>query len=173
MSDRSEQALRKRLELAKKATPKGERTLWTVDGAVRGYLCIRDAFNEHLLTIEDSADMATAQHIAASHPDVVCADLEEILALRAAVERLRAENQQLCREIDWLANTLEVESPYCDECDFRDERYPDYLENVTWCAHAPDGTCDSCDQSWRKAAVMATRESPGESVNFPESDQGE
>ena len=84
MSDRSDATLRERLELAKKATTKGERTLWTVDGAVRGYLCIRDAFNEHLLTIEDSADMATAQHIAANHPDVVRADLEEILARKAA-----------------------------------------------------------------------------------------
>lgn len=98
--------------------------------------------------------------------------LTEVERLRAEVARLRVENQQLCRQIDWLANTLEVESPYCDECEFRDERYPDYGENVTWCAHAPDGTCDSCDQSWRMEARKATRENPGESGNVPEN-QGE
>lgn len=105
MSDRSEQTLRERLELTKKATPEGERTLWTVDPAVRGYICIRDAFNEHLLTIEDSADMATAQHIAANHPDVVCADLEEILALRAEVERLRKRAERLRAGVKSLKST--------------------------------------------------------------------
>lgn len=33
--------------------------------------------------------------------------------------------------------------------------------------------CPYCGTIWRKAAVMATRESPGESGNFPESEQGE
>lgn len=99
MSDRSDQALRERLELARKATPEGENTLWMVDGAVRGDLCIRDAFNERLLTMEDSIDRKTARHIAASSPDVVRADLEEILALRAEVARLN-------READWLAEHL-------------------------------------------------------------------
>lgn len=107
MSDRSEQALRERLELAKKATPKGERTLWTVDGAVRGYLCIRDAFNEHLLTVEDSADMATAQHIAANHPDVVRTDLEEIFALRAEVARLRKRAERLRAGVKSLKSTVD------------------------------------------------------------------
>ena len=180
MSDRSEQALRERLELAKKATPKGERTLWTVDPAGRGYLCIRDAFNEHLLTIEDSADMATARHIAANHPDVVCADLEEILALRAEVERLRAEtkalknsafefgvvfstkvNEMRARE-DWLVKQVAIQSnvygekPYCPmpgehKCKMRQG-------------------CDLCGanlnaraECWRKAAEMATQENLGNS----------
>lgn len=137
MNDRSDAALRERLELAKKATPKGERTLWTVDHAGRGDLCIRDAFNERLLTMEDSTDMATAQHIAANHPDVVRADLEKILALRAEVERLRAETEALKNSAFEFSET------------------------------------ERRRQCWRKAAEMATREIPGESGNFPESEQGE
>lgn len=107
MSDRSERALRERLELAKKATPEGEKTLWIVDGAVRGCLCIRDAFNERLLTMEDSIDMKTARHIAASSPDVVRADIEEILALRAEVARLEDE-----------VASLEQEQKFSDETEY-------------------------------------------------------
>lgn len=113
MNDRSNAALRERLELAKKATPKGERTLWTVDPAVRGDLCIRDAFNERMLTMEDSTDKATAHHIAANHPDVVRTDLEEIFALRAEVERLqnmverlRAGAKSLKSTVDFLVSNL-------------------------------------------------------------------
>lgn len=39
-NDRSDDALRERLEIAGKATPEDENTLWTVDPAVRGDLCI-------------------------------------------------------------------------------------------------------------------------------------
>lgn len=93
--DRSEAALRERLEIAGKATPKGESTLWMVDPAVPRDLCIRDAFNERILTMEDCTATATAHHIAASSPDVVRADIEEILRLRAENERLVLENQRL------------------------------------------------------------------------------
>lgn len=96
MNDRSDAALRERLELAKKATPEGENTLWMVDGAVRGDLCIREGFNfKRLLTMGDCTNRATARHIAANHPDVVCADLEEILALRAEVVRLQKKIEEL------------------------------------------------------------------------------
>lgn len=153
MSDRSEQALRERLELAKKATPKGERTLWTVDPAGRGYLCIRDAFNEHLLTIEDSADMATAQHIAANHPDVVCADLEEILALRAEkVNEMRAREEWLIKRI-LEENIFRCPMPKAHKCE---QRY-----GILCCLDSAE--TESRRQCWRKAADMATRENPGES----------
>lgn len=181
MSDRSEQALRERLELAKKATPEGERTLWTVDGVVRGYLCIRDAFNEHLLTVEDSADMATARYIAASSPDVVRADLEEILALRAEVARLRDENEALKNDAfefgvmfstkvkemrareTWLAEQVAIfGNPFCvksyeHECEFCD---------IDSCR----ATIKARAECWSKLADMATRENPGISGNFPENE---
>ena len=96
------------------------------------------------------------------HPLENCVEYRELLA---EVERLREENKRLCGELervheeaDWLAESLETESPYCDECEFKDEQYYDYGENVTWCAHAPDGTNDTCDKSWRKAARKAIEE---------------
>lgn len=181
MSDRSNEALRERLELAKKATPEGENTLWMVDGAVRGDLCIRDAFNERLLTMEDSIDRKTARHIAASSPDVVRADLEEILALRSEVARLREENEALknsafkigvgfstkanemrARE-EWLAEQVAIfGNPFCvmsyeHECEFCD---------IDSCR----ATIKARAECWRKLADMATRENPGISGNLPENE---
>lgn len=40
-------------------------------------------------------DRSDAAHIAANHPDVVRADIEEILRLRGEVKRLRDENEAL------------------------------------------------------------------------------
>lgn len=94
-NDRSDAALRERLEITGKATPKGESTLWMVDPAVPRDLCVRDAYNERILTMEDCTATATARHIAANHPDVVRADIEEILRLRQEVARLELENQRL------------------------------------------------------------------------------
>lgn len=79
-------------ELAEKAVPKGEKTIWTADFASPHETCVRDAFTERILTMEDYTDQATAAHIAANHPDVVRADIEEIL-------RLRKERDWLLREI--------------------------------------------------------------------------
>lgn len=92
-NDRSDAALRERLEIAGKATPEGEKTIWTVDPAAPRDLCIRDPFNERILTMEDCTDHATAAHIAASSPDVVREDIEELL-------RLRQENKRLCGELE-------------------------------------------------------------------------
>lgn len=92
-NDRSDAALRERLRIAEKATPKGESTLWMVDPAVPRDLCIRDAFNERILTMEDCTATAAAHHIAASSPDVVREDIEELL-------RLRQENKRLCGELE-------------------------------------------------------------------------
>lgn len=121
--------------------------------AVASYLNSID--EDSRVTREDQA--ANAEFIAAAPTD--------ISRLLAEVERLRQENKRLCGEIervheeaDWLAESLETESPYCEECEFKDEQYYDYGENVTWCAHAPDGTNDTCDQSWRKAARKAMEE---------------
>lgn len=91
-NDRSDAALHERLELAEKATPKGEKTIWTADFASPHETCVRDAFTERILTMEDYTDQATAAHIAASSPDVVRADIEEIL-------QLRKERDWLLREI--------------------------------------------------------------------------
>lgn len=94
-NNRSDAALRERLELAEKAVPKGEKTIWTADFASPHETCVRDAFTERILTMEDYTDQATAAHIAANHPDVVRADIEEILLMRQEVARLEMENQRL------------------------------------------------------------------------------
>lgn len=91
-NDRSDAALRERLEIAGKAVPKGEKTIWTADFASPHETCVRDAFTERILTMEDYTDQATAAHIAASSPDVVREDIEEIL-------QLRKERDWLLREI--------------------------------------------------------------------------
>lgn len=131
-NDRSDAALRERLVIAEKATPKGESTLWMVDPAVPRDLCIRDAFNERILTMEDCTATAAAHHIAASSPDVVRADLEEIL-------RLRAENERLNKEADWLAESLDIITRFC----------------------APEVINDLKYKSWRETARKAVEEKNG------------
>lgn len=90
--NRSDAALRERMGIAEKAVPKGEKTIWTADFASPHETCVRDAFTERILTMEDYTDQATAAHIAASSPDVVREDIEEIL-------QLRKERYWLLREI--------------------------------------------------------------------------
>lgn len=95
-NNRSDAALRERLELAEKAVQEVGTTLWKDYQTAPRELCILDAFNERILTMEDYTEVATARHIAANSPDVVRADIEEILRLRGEVERLE-------KEADWLA----------------------------------------------------------------------
>lgn len=113
MSDRSEQALRERLELAKKAT----RGPWTkkircfgveeVYGSDEWHPVVESQKDENICYLYANANAEDdAAHIAASSPDVVRADLEEILALRAEVGRLKSENARLDREADQLAEFL-------------------------------------------------------------------
>ena len=141
MNDRSDAALRERLELAKKATPEGENTLWMVDGAVRGDLCIREGFNfKRLLTMGDCTNRATARHIAASSPDVVRADLEEILALRGRVR--------------WLS-----------KCAFKDTNRCAKLPGFSRCVWNCGEWCGAADDlrkgCWRDAADVAALDVPG------------
>lgn len=130
--DRSDAALRERLVIAEKATPKGESTLWMVDPAVPRDLCVRDAYNERILTMEDCTATATAHHIAANHPDVVRADIEEILLLRQEVARLD-------KEADWLAESLDIITRFC----------------------APEVINDLKYKSWREASRKAVEELNG------------
>ena len=117
-NNRSDAALRERLGIAEKATPKGESTLWMVDPAVPRDLCIRDAFNERILTMEDCTATATAHHIAASSPDVVQADIEEILRLRQEVARLNKESTKIMDVAICLAEMMDGKHELCPrDCD--------------------------------------------------------
>lgn len=117
-NDRSDAALRERLELAEKAVPKGEKTIWTADFASPHGTCVRDAFTERILTMEDYTDQATAAHIAASSPDVVQADIEEILRLRQEVARLNKESTKIMDVAICLAEMMDGKHELCPrDCD--------------------------------------------------------
>lgn len=91
---RTTEALLARRALAEKATPgpwreKGEE-VYSLD------------FDGKYYPLGDSMIEEDAAHIAANSPDVVMADIDEILRLRAQVERLE-------KEVDWLISTKIVE----------------------------------------------------------------
>lgn len=116
--DRSDAALRERLGIAEKAVPKGEKTIWTADFASPHETCVRDAFTERILTMEDYTDQATAAHIAASSPDVVQADIEEILRLRQEVARLNKESTKIMDVAICLAEMMDGKHELCPrDCD--------------------------------------------------------
>lgn len=109
-NNRSEAALRERLEIAEKATQGpwkifrecgkegriGIATKETLDDFDAGELVIVVDYTDDSSGILREADAA---HIAASSPDVVRADIEEILRLRKEVARLD-------KEADWLGLRL-------------------------------------------------------------------
>lgn len=163
MSNRSDDALRERLELASYAT----RGPWVKNSRI--FACVDGYGSEWHPTVESQKDKDIcylydndnaeddAAHIAASSPDVVRADLEEILALRAEVARLRTREE-------WLIGHLAEGDAYEWRCpNVKDEPWP-------W------ATCDSCNagsvesrkRCWRKAAEIETREKQGESGEVPE-----
>ena len=156
-NDRSEAALRERLVIAEKAVPKGEKTIWTADFASPHETCVRDAFTERILTMEDYTDQATAAHIAASSPDVVQADIEEILLLRQEVARLN-------KEADWLVKIL---SNYTEGCPLKfkvvyELRFP--IPKIDQCSEQEDDIEDCAyipSQCWREAARKAVEDENG------------
>lgn len=153
-NDRSDAALRERLEIAGKAA----QGPWKSDEVVTRKKDFEPSYvvkDKDGFTIVDvipvSAYQATAAHIAANSPDVVRADIEEILRLRGEVERLE-------KEADWLVMML---SHYTEDCPLKfswvyEEKLPipkiDDCEG-TWsvddcfhCARRNPGQC------WREAA---------------------
>lgn len=138
-NDRSDAALRERLELAEKAT-KGPwyRALAAIVGTKESpedndATCI--CFTEWGCSGDPQANAA---HIAANSPDVVKADIAEIL-------RLRAESERLNKEADWLAKTLGVQVKDSFGC--------------AWCWLSESDMCNGdCTESLRKAARKAVEE---------------
>lgn len=101
-NNRSEAALRERLEIAGKAT----QGPWKSDEVVTRKKDFEPSYvvkDKDGFTIVDvlpvPAYQANAAHIAASSPDVVREDIEEILQLRKEVARLN-------KEADWLGLRL-------------------------------------------------------------------
>lgn len=131
--DLSTEALLKHRAIAEKATPGpwamgGKTCPWVEDDEGNG-IC-------RMLARDSPRD--TAAHIAANSPDVVKAHVDEILRLRAELERLN-------KEADYLAGV--IAAAYCAQ------------ENVTRCEkteglplHKLRDACASC---WRRAAREA------------------
>lgn len=150
MTDRTTEALLARRALAEKATPgPWKPTIYfdaspyveapgdkNVLGNSIAWLCPRDPE----MSCQRPRDAA---HIAANSPDVVMADINEILRLRAEVERLE-------READWLANELED----MDHCPYLANWEPDWCT----CLDTPEDGFE-CNEDfkecWRKAAREA------------------
>lgn len=90
-NDRSDAALQKRLELAKKATH-GPWALWEWDNGVKEIRSNADPDEDHVCRVWHKKD---GDFLAKNSPIEVQADIEEILRLRAEVERLD-------KEADWF-----------------------------------------------------------------------
>lgn len=121
-NNRSDAALRERLKIAGKATP-GSWSLQDKGAIPLVYGPNGERIAKAVDNLEDTA------HIAASSPDVVKADIAEIL-------RLRAENERLNKEADWLAESLDIITRFC----------------------APEVINDLKYKSWREAARKAVEE---------------
>lgn len=112
-NNRSDAALRERLEIAGKAT-KGP---WKTDEVVTRKKDFEPSYvvkDKDGFTIVDvlpvSAYQANAAHIAASSPDVVRADIEELLLLRQENKRLCGELERRDEEISSLERDLDFTS---------------------------------------------------------------
>lgn len=86
-NDRSDAALQKRLELAKKATH-GPWALWEWDNGVKEIRNNADPDEDHVCRVWHKKD---GDFLAKNSPREVQADIEEILRLRQENERLREE----------------------------------------------------------------------------------
>ena len=140
-NDRSDAALRERLDPAEKATKgpwKSDEVITRKKGFEPSYVVKdRDDF-----TIVDVLPIAAYQandaHIAANSPDVVKADIAEIL-------HLRAENERLNKEANWLAKVLGVQVKDSLGC--------------VWCWLSESDMCNGdCTESLRNAARKAVEE---------------
>ncbi len=154
------EALLARRELAEKATPGP----WEVDKSEITSAVYVETDWGHLICESDDEDAA---HIAANSPDVVMADIDEILRLRAEVEFWRQETQDVRENFE---RTLQCERNKTD----RLEREADWLAEYCWkkpeaeyhplremrggfyCGACPhDHDCRKC---WREAARKAVEE---------------
>lgn len=142
MSNRTEESLLARRKAATRATPGP----WTAcreaeprntrDSTIRSL-----KWGADIATVPDDAD---ADHIAASDPTTVTADIDEILQLRRAVSLLE-------QEADWLAEKLAQR-----DCPSQCEPYELVADLPCVCTEHPceGGSTAAC---WRKVAHKAVK----------------
>lgn len=150
-NDRSDAALQKRLELAKKATH-GPWALWEWDNGVKEIRSNADPDEDHVCRVWHKKD---GDFLAKNSPIEVQADIEEILRLRAEVARLN-------KEADWLAKIMFF---YTEECPLKmkiQDELP--IPKLDECLGAwPENDYFDCVKNtpkkcWREAARKAVEE---------------
>ncbi len=94
-NDRSDAALQKRLELAKKATH-GPWVLWEWDNGVKEIRSNADPDEDHVCRVWHKKD---GDFLAKNSPIEVQADIEEILRLRREVARLKRVSRYLAARL--------------------------------------------------------------------------
>lgn len=146
--DRSEAALHERLEIAGKATPG---PWYHVLAAIVGTRESPDDNDATCICFTEwgcSGDpQANAAHIAANSPDVVRADIEEILRLRGEVERLDKEADWFIEYI-WNKDIFRCPMPEGYRCEHR-------FKHV--CCLDPEDT-EIRGRCWREVARKAVEE---------------
>lgn len=145
MTDRTTESLLARRELASKATPGPWKSVYDYCVLPNIYedrpanVLIADCSREH---DHDKKTKANALYIAANSPDVVMDDIDEILRLRAQVERLE-------KEADWLAENC-WKKPEAEYHPLREMRGGFFCDACPY-----DYDCRKC---WREAARKAVEE---------------
>lgn len=153
-NDRSTERLLQRKEIAEEAG-KAHPGEWGTDIRYNLKMTAVCAGNgEPLCMMTDDEDVATATHIAISDPGTTQKDIEEII-------KLRAENERLNKEADWLVKML---SHYTEDCPLkfkvvyevwfsipRIDQCSGQESDIEDCAYIPS-------QCWREAARKAVEE---------------
>ena len=120
-NDRSDAAMRERLVIAEKATQgpwKSDEVVTRKKDFEPSYV-VKDRYGFTIVdVIPVSAYQANAAHIAAISPDVVQADIEEILRLRQEVARLNKESTKIMDVAICLAEMMDGKHELCPrDCD--------------------------------------------------------
>lgn len=143
MTNCTNEALLERSALAEKAV----QGPWKISNSARVQLSRIIANREGYDVASCLGDYAKANaaHIVANSPDVVIADIDEIL-------RLRAENKRLEKEADWLANALKQGCNGTRSCDC-----PAYMCD-TFCPVIRSSCRQVLAKDWREVARKAIEE---------------
>lgn len=154
-NDRSTERLLQRKQIAEEAG-KSHPGEWGTDIRYNLKMTAVCADNgEPLCIVTDDEDVATATHIALSDPGTTQKDIEEII-------KLRAENERLNKEADWLAKIMFF---YTEECPLKmkiQDELP--IPKLDECLGAwPENDYFDCVKNtpkkcWREAARKAVEE---------------
>lgn len=145
-NDRSDAALQKRLELAKKATH-GPWALWEWDNGVKEIRSNADPDEDHVCRVWHKKD---GDFLAKNSPIEVQADIEEILRLREEVARLNKEADWFIEYI-WNKDIFRCPMPEGYKCEHK-------LKHV--CCLDSEET-EIRGRCWREAARKAVEEENG------------